>query len=144
MTRLKDHVAQRKEKTDKNHKTELVLLPVAKVTSSALFNYRGSYWKMIWLVRGIDRALESIELTVKNKDNIGVEINPENLKSLLEFYQKQLNKINAVSKTFTFSQSGQDIVKNRIQQAIKRTEALLERNQSLLQQQPKPQQPSQT
>jgi hypothetical protein len=132
ISRLKLHVEQRKDASlQEEKKAELVLLPVSKVTDSALFSYKGSYLKMIWLIRSIDRALESIELTLKNKDQIRVEINPENLKSLIEFYRNQLDKINDYRSSFTFSQTGKNIVVKKLNQSIQRTEALLELNQRI-------------
>ncbi|MBX9586947.1 MAG: hypothetical protein K2X50_06775 [Gammaproteobacteria bacterium] len=136
VNRLKEHISEQKQQAQKEQKTELVLLPVAKVSTKALFHYKGNFWKMMWLVRGIDRAIESVELTMKNKDTIGAEINPKNQLALLNFYKKQLNKIVAYRDAFTFSKSGQDIVFKHIDKAIKKVDALIEKTEHQISQLP--------
>lgn len=125
VNRLQKHIAEKKEGAEKDKKTELVLLPVAKISSKTLYHYKGNFWKMMWLVRGIDRALESVELTMKHKETIGAEINPKNQLALLNFYKEQLEKINNYRKSFTFSKSGQETVMKRVDNAIKKVDALI-------------------
>ncbi len=139
VNKYKEHIAKKRAQSESTLPAELVLLPVSKVSSKALFEYKNSYWKMIWLVRGINRAVESIDLTLKNKGKIGAEMNPKNLEKLLNFYKEQLEKINAHSKNFTFSAYGQNVVKKRVEQTINRIENLIRENQ---QQHPQPPNPS--
>lgn len=129
LERLKENIAEKKESASNGQKTELVLLPVAKVTKKALFHYKGNYWKMMWLVRGIDRAIESVELTIKNKDTINAEINPKNQLAILNFYKEQLEKIQTHSDSFTFSKSGQEAVKKHTERALVRVNFLIEETQ---------------
>ncbi len=125
MDRLKERIAEKKQEAKNDKKTELVLLPVAKVSSKALFHYKGNFWKMMWLVRGIDRAIESVELTMKNKDTLGAEINPKNQLALLNFYKKQLEKIVDHRESFTFSKSGQGTVLKHLDRAMTKVDALI-------------------
>ncbi len=123
--RLKERISENQQEAEKDKKTELVLLPVTKVSNKALFHYKGDYWKMMWMVRGVDRAIESVEITLKNKESLGAEINPKNVLSLLEFYKKQLEKINDYSGNFTFSKTSQSIVKKRVEQALDKVNHLI-------------------
>jgi hypothetical protein len=133
INRLSEHLTDLDENNDsvEKEKAELVLLPVAKVTSKVLFNFKGSYWKIMWLIRGIDRALESIEVTLNNKDKLGVDINPENIKTLIEFYKQQIEKIEDYRNEgkFSFSAMWHEKVRVNIEQCLERAESLHEKNQ---------------
>lgn len=103
--------------------TELYLTPVGEFNSGYLNN--AGFWKNIWLIRGINRAVEFVENIAKRASIHGPHIIPMNISHVLNQYKDQLTLIQNHSHLH-LSKFGSKIIKSQAIKSIESISRLLE------------------
>ncbi|MDQ2993770.1 MAG: hypothetical protein M3R00_02335 [Pseudomonadota bacterium] len=99
----------------RNQYTELYLTPVDKITKNLL--YKAGFWKNLWIIRGINRALEFVTHVINRVNLISPNILPVNLEKVLSDYHNQL-KLMRDNDQSHLSNFGRKIVQTQIDKAI--------------------------